>query len=106
MSEYVTELANLDNEMKRLRARLKELRALKIKPRAALYHYMKTHNLQVYQGIRIEKVAPPQPKRLRKTPTQKKTDALLFFRNEGVGDPEKFYQQYLLTQKGDRPPAE
>ena len=88
--------------MKRLRKHLKQLRELKKKPTQALHQYMVTHNLKNYKGIKIEKIAPPPLKIPKKTSTQKKNDALLFFSNAGVGDPETFYQQYLLTQKGER----
>ncbi len=99
MSVYAAELANIENEMKRLRARLKELRALRQKPAEALYRYMAGRNLSLYQGIRLDKIAPRPVGAPRKTPSQKKRDALEFFRNAGVGDPETFYKQYLLTQK-------
>ena len=64
---------------------------------------MTNHNLRVYKSIKIEKVAPPPPKLQKKTPSQKKDDALKFFRDSGVGNPEVFYQQYLLTQKIELP---
>ena len=99
MSVYADEINNIENEMKRLRKHLKQLRELKKKPTRALHQYMVVHNLQIYKGIKIEKVSPPPLKIPNKTPTQKKTDALEFFRNAGVGNPEQFYQQYLLTQK-------
>ena len=103
MSVYADEILNIENEMKRLRKHLKDLKELKIAPTKALYRYMTNHNLRVYKSIKIEKVAPPPPKLQKKTPSQKKDDALKFFRDSGVGDPEVFYQQYLLTQK-EKPP--
>ncbi len=103
MKAYVQEIQNIETEMKRLRKRLKDLSELKQKPTQALYQYMVSHNLTRYEGIRIEKISPPPPKHPRKTPTQKKEDALKFFRGAGVGNPESFYQQYLLTQKNENP---
>ena len=103
MRAYAEEINNIENEMKRLRKRLKQLRELKKNPIRALHRYMVANNLKNYKGIKIEKIAPPPLKIPKKTPTQKKNDALVFFRNSGVGDPETFYQQYLLTQKGDMP---
>ena len=102
MSTYADEINNIENEMKRLRKHLKQLKKLKQKPTQALYRYMVNNNLEIFKGIKIKKITPPPPKIPKKTPTQKKEDALVFFRDEGVGDPETFYQKYLLTQKGDR----
>ena len=102
MSAYADEINNIENEMKRLRKHLKQLREFKKKPTQALHRYMVGNNLKIYKGITIGKITPLPPKIPKKTPTQKKQDALVFFRDAGVGDPETFYQQYLLTQKGDR----
>ena len=102
MSVYADEINKIENEMKRLRKHLKQLRELKKNPTHALHRYMVANNLKIYKGIKIEKITPPSPKIPKKTPTQKKQDALVFFRDAGVGDPETFYQQYLLTQKGER----
>ena len=70
MSVYADEIINIENEMKRLRKHLKDLKELKIAPTKALYRYMTNHNLRVYKSIKIEKVAPPplklQKKRLRR----------------------------------------
>ena len=101
MSIYVDEINNIESEMKRLRQQLKNLKELKKIPSRALYRYMESHNLTVYKSIKIESLAPPPPKLKKKTPSQKKKDALKFFRDSGVGDPEAFYQQYLLTQKNE-----
>ena len=66
MSVYADEILNIENEMKRLRKHLKDLKKLKIAPTKALYQYMKNHNLRVYKSIKIEKVAPPPPKLQKK----------------------------------------
>ena len=99
MSVYADEILNIENEMKRVRKHLKDLRDLKIAPTKALYRYMKEHDLKVYKTIKIDKIAPSLPKPSKKLPSQKKKDALNFFRDSGVGNPEEFYQQFLLTQK-------
>ena len=98
MSTYVDEINNIEIEMKRLRKRLKQLRELKISPTKALYRYMVANNLKIYKGVKIKKITQTLPKMLKKPPTQKRQDALKFFREAGVGDPETFYRQYLLTQ--------
>ena len=102
MSVYADEILNIENEIKRLRKHIKDLRELKKAPTEALYRYMKNHDLKVYKTIKIEKIAPSLPKPPKKTPSQKKNDALKFFRESGVGNPEEFYQQFLLTQKKNR----
>ena len=102
MSTYVDQINNIESEMKRLRKRLKQLREFKIAPSKALHRYMVTNNLKIYKWITIKKITPT-PKILRKPPSQKKKDALKFFREAGVGDPETFYQQYILTQKMKTP---
>ena len=102
MSTYVDEINNIESEMKRLRKRLKQLREFKMAPSKALHRYMVTNNLKIYKGIKIEKITPT-PKIRKKLPSQKKRDALIFFRDAGVGNPETFYQQYLLTQKMETP---
>ena len=101
MSIYVDEINNIESEMKRLRKQLKNLKELKKTPTAALYRYMEARNLGVYKSIKIGTLAPLPPKLKKKTPSQKKKDALKFFRDSGVGNPEVFYRQYLLTQKID-----
>ena len=103
MSVYADEIHNIESEMKRLRKQLKCLKELKKAPTKALYQYMEFHNLKVYKSIKIGKVAPPPLRLQKKTPSQKKEDALKFFRDSGGGDPEVFYQQYLLTQKIELP---
>ncbi len=103
MSVYADEIHNIESEMKRLRKQLKHLKELKRAPTKALYQYMESYNLKVYKSIKIEKVAPSPPKLQKKTPSRKKNDALKFFRDSGVGNPEVFYQQYLLTQKTELP---
>lgn len=102
MSAYCAEIRNISREMKRLRARVRVLATLKEAPSKALYNYMEKHGISSYEGFKktdlLRKRKPVKGK------TQKKRDALKFFYEAGVPNPEIFYTQFLGTQKIDRSP--
>ncbi len=117
MSTYVRELRSIDQEMRRLRKQLKTLQTLKQAPTTALYNFLNSQMFlqhsrveggktlylireewtDNYEGIPIKKLLPRLPRKI-KSATAKKRDALTFFRQEGVPDPDAFFERFYSTQ--------
>ncbi len=94
---YVREIQSLKAEIKRLNAHVKRLRDQKKEKEGHLYKYMVKNNLEKHNGITIKSIRPKE-KIQRKTPTQKKEDAIKLFRNIGIPRPENFWLEFQDTQ--------
>jgi hypothetical protein len=102
---YVRNLKSINNTMDRLN---KELKVLRIKKRDAqdkLYNAMKIRNLTEYGSIKITQITP-KIKTPKKKTKDKKSDAIRFFNEIGIDNPELCWEEYQKTQKYQLVPNE
>jgi len=99
---YVREIKSLNDEFKRSNDRLKSLREQRKFKQTLLYKYMVEHNLEKYEGITINSIRPRDPIK-RKPEAIKRKDAIELFRQAGINNPEDFYAEFKITQKGVPP---
>ena len=90
---YIREINSLDQEIKRLNARLKILRNQKKDKQKLLYKYMIKNKLESYGGKTIASIRPRDTIH-RKTEKQKKQEAIILLREAGIEDPESFYNEF------------
>jgi hypothetical protein len=95
---YVRQIKSLDEALHRHNEQTKNIREQRNKAKERLYKWMKSHNLEEYQGYKLNKLAP-RPKVPRKKTREKKEDALRLFTNIGVDDPEELWVAFQRTQK-------
>lgn len=99
---YLVEINNIDNELKRINEHAKNLRAQKAKTMGGLRQYMISNGLeQVSDGkktISLKK-CEPRKKARSKPKKQKRSDAIQLFRDAGIPNPEKFYEEFESVQK-------
>jgi hypothetical protein len=91
MSSYAREIKSIDGELKRLNARLKQLRAQKRAAQDHLYTYMVSHKVDNLNGITLKQCAPPKPRAKQKPKAQRKADAVGALSEIGVPDPDGLY---------------
>lgn len=90
---YIREINSLDQEIKRLNARLKLLRTQKKDKQKLLYKYMIKNKLESYGGKTLSSIRPRDAVH-RKTEKQKKQEAIILFREAGIDNPEEFYKEF------------
>ena len=95
---YAAEIERLDDEIKRLNTRVKNLKEQRKERRTLLYNHMEKNGIQKCKKITINSVRPKEQTK-RKPESQKKQDAILLFQEVGIENPEKFYQDFKETQK-------
>lgn len=100
---YMCELNTIDIELKRINDHAKNLRLQRTRVLGALYRYMCANNLdKVSYGkrdISIKQCTPREKKITAKPKKEKKRDAIELFRDMGIPNPDKFYQEFEETQK-------
>lgn len=100
---YMFELNSIDIELKRINDHAKNLRLQRTTILNALYRYMSSNNLEkVSYGkreISLKQCAPKEKRGPTKPKKEKKREAIELFRNEGIPNPEKFYEVFESTQK-------
>ena len=96
---YTTELRVTERELKIANAKANGLRKRKKELQRKLYEYMNRRGVTEVEGYHIDKIAPPAPKPKPKKPTEKKKDAVAYFRQLGIRNPEACYKEFLTTQK-------
>lgn len=99
LDSRVTEFVSIDTEVKKLNAKLKDLRARRKETAAHIYKYMTVLNIQEYKGVKINQVKPPSERKPRITAAEKKDNALLLFKEAGLPYPEEFWNKINSTQK-------
>lgn len=96
-TSYVKEIESLKKEIKRLNSHLKSLRQQRKQSEKHLYNYMVANNLESYEGITAKSI---KPKAIQRKPlSQKKSDAIKLFRDSGIEDAEKFWDEFQATQR-------
>lgn len=95
---YANEISSIQKEMKRLQSQIKNLREQKKNAESHLYKYMSSTGINKIQTITIKSITPKE-KVIRKKKADKVRDAIQLFEDIGVPDPERFYQDFLETQK-------
>ena len=95
---YVREINSIDQELKRLRAHIKELTTQRLRAQTHLHQYMVRHQLDEVEGIKLTKITP-KPKTIRKSLKEKKQAALELCLEVGINDPDLFWEQWQKTQK-------
>jgi len=96
---YTAELRTTERELKIVNAKANGLRKKKKELQRKLYDYMVRHKVSEIEGYNIEKIAPPAPKPKPKKPSEKKKDAIDYFKQLGIRNPEACYNEFLSTQK-------
>lgn len=100
--QYMIEINNIDNELKRINEHAKHLRDQRTKTMNGLHQYMLSNNLeQVTYGKKTISIKKCEPKcRTKSKPKkQKKADAIQLFREVGIPNPEQFYEELESSQK-------
>ena len=97
-SNYVAEMQNIDEELRRMRARSRQLQVRKKVLAQTLHDFMHRHNYAEFKGVRLKSIAP-RPRRRRKPKREKRRDGVTLLRDIGVPDPERFYDQFSNTQR-------
>jgi len=95
---YVKEIESIKKERKRLNTESRKLLAQQRKAEKHLYDYMVSHRLDEVEGIKKKNISPRE-KAPRKKKKEKKKDAINLFRQTGIPDPEKFWEDLQKTQK-------
>ena len=95
---YIKEIESIKKERKRIIARSRKLFAQQKKAEKHLYDYMVSHSLEEVGGIKKKNITPRE-KVPRKKKKEKKKDAIDLFRQTGIPDPEKFWEDLQRTQK-------
>lgn len=95
---YIRQLKDLDSALKNYTLKMKQLRDQKKQVNSNLYNFMIKHNLEEYQGIKLQKITPKE-KVKRKKAKEKKEDALKLFYEIGIQNPESFWESLQKTQK-------
>jgi hypothetical protein len=100
--QYLIEINNIDNELRRINEHAKSLRAQKAKTMNGLHQYMLSNNLeQVSYGKKTFSIKKCEPKtRTKSKPKkQKKADTIQMFRDVGIPNPGQFYEELESIQK-------
>ncbi len=108
VESYVTQINQIDNEMKRINLRIKELRILKRQQVRVLHEYMQKQNLEKVgtgtQTITIKKCERMLPANSTKggplkSRKERKNDEINLLREQGIPHPEKFYGELQTIRK-------
>lgn len=94
--KFTSELRKVEGELKHYNAKVNALRKSKTNLKLQLYNYMEKHNLQELEGYTLTELKPKE-KKMRKSKistTQKKQNAISLFKNVGIINPEKFYEEF------------
>ncbi len=92
------EILKLRKEIKRLNKMTKVLREKKKIREKAMYETMIKKDIDKYGDITIKSIKPRSLKP-RKKLEEKKKDAFELFINEGIINPEDFWEKFVKTQK-------
>jgi hypothetical protein len=92
----IGEVSNIRKEIYRLNQHVKTLRNLKSGRESILYDFMSAKDIKNLEGITFASVRP-RPK--RKPIKEKRRDAYELFEEEGIPDPESFWDRLQRTQK-------
>jgi len=101
-NHYLIEINNIDNELRRINEHAKSLRIQRAKTMNGLHQYMLSNNLeQVSYGKKTFSIKKYEPKTRKKSKPkkQKKADAIQMFRDAGIPNPGKFYEELESIQK-------
>lgn len=101
ISGVMNEITSIKTELARLAKVCKELRLRKKELEVILYEYMSNHNIIKIGDVKITTI---KPKEKRKTQKEKREEAITFFRNEGITNPEHFWDEFSKTQKAKSKP--
>jgi len=97
---HVEQIRKLNDEAKRISARLKQLREEKKKHEHHVYNYMVRTSVQEYKGIKRARLTPKP--RVKRTPRKlKDARAYDLCLRTGIPDPKSFMEQLKQTQKSE-----
>ena len=95
---YVREITDLATEIKRLEDHVKTLKIQRKRKQTYLKMYMEKNDLDKYEGITLKSITPRAPS-LAKTVNKKKQDDIAIFQEQGIPEPEVFWERLQSTQK-------
>jgi hypothetical protein len=98
---HIEQIRKLNDESKRLGARLKQLREEKKKHERHVFVYMTRTGVQEYKGIKKARIEPKG--KVKRTP-KKVRDARAYelCLRTGIPDPKGFLEQFKASQKPDQ----
>jgi hypothetical protein len=92
------DLAQVNQALGRARETVKSLTETKKRLEANIYVYLRDHQMNEINGIKVEKVAPKK-RPPRKKLAAKKADAIRLFEATGIPEPASFWEEFQATQK-------
>lgn len=95
---YVRVIKEIKEELTRLAVLSSELRIQKKEQEKYLRKYMKKNKLEKYKDITLKSITPKRPS-LIKPKDKKKEDAINMFRDQGIENPEEFWNELQISQK-------
>jgi hypothetical protein len=95
---HVEQIKKLNDETKRINARLKQLREEKKKHEVHVFNYMNRAGIVEYKGIKKARVEPKK-KVIRTSRKVKEARAYDLCLRTGIPDPRGFIEQYRESQK-------
>lgn len=96
---YLYEIRSIDEELKRLRDRTRNLNSLKKQAQERLYNLCIDRGIEIIDGKSIEKLRPKE-KVVRVPKKQRDSNIIQTLREIGVPDPVSLYDQLKVIQKG------
>ena len=98
---YSTELKSTMAQLKIENAKVNALRKRRRALEASLAKYMQRHHLQELDGFECDKLIPKQklPPKPKKSEREKKQDGIEYYRQIGIINPERCYEEFLQTQR-------
>jgi hypothetical protein len=91
MTTYVKSINSLSETIKKHSEIIKKLREQRKEYENKLYIFMKKNNMEIYEGIKIEKIKPKE-KSERKKQKEKREETVRLFSEIGVDDPDELFK--------------
>ena len=95
---YITQLASINDTLKRLTSKVKDLKRQKKDIEERLRRWMEKNGYEECEGYKLTKLQP-KPKAPRKKKADKKRDAIQLFADIGIDDPDELYEKLRETEK-------
>lgn len=97
--KYVERINTIKDEISRRNQGIQKLREQRKVYESQLYNYMEKNNLNKVGNITKNSIKPKDQRAPRKRVSDQRSDALKFFRAQGIPDPRGFYEKFKQTQK-------
>jgi hypothetical protein len=102
MATYVKSINSLSDTIKKHSEIIKKLKDQRKDYENKLYIFMKKNNMEIYEGIKIEKIQPKE-KSERKKAKEKRAETVRLFSEIGVDDPDELFKLTESIRKSKIP---